>query len=116
MLRASARFVAVLAVLCAAVALPAWAAEEKAPERPLPFLAVGQPECAAGLETPVTPPLPEFLSTGTGTSNICTGCSSHNCFYQTEGTRCTVEGQPGRCVANNYCPELRELSCSCVAP
>jgi hypothetical protein len=118
MLRASVRLVFVLAAVCAVATIPAWAAEASpapaaADSTPLPFLTAAQPDCPAA--EPPAAPLPEFLSTGTGISNICTGCSSHNCFYQAEGTRCTVNGQLGRCVAHHYCPEVRELSCSCEA-
>jgi hypothetical protein len=109
MLRPSVRLAVACVALFSVTMAPAWAAEEPAPAAPLPFLTV-EPDCPAGPST-VTPTLPDFLSTGT--TNICTGCSVHNCFYKAEGSRCTVNGQVGRCVAHNYCPEVRELSCGC---
>lgn len=121
MLRVTVRNVLVLVALCAVTLAPASAAEEAregagvAAAEPLPFLTADLPDCAAaqaGLEAAAVP-LPTFLSTSTG-ANQCTGCSSHNCFFQAEGARCLINGERGQCVAHNFCPEIRELSCHCV--
>jgi hypothetical protein len=75
---------------------------------PLPFLAGGCPQASAPA------PLPQLdLQTLSPAAAECLGCSVHNCYYKRVGTGCLINGARGRCTASNWCPEVRETSCTC---
>jgi len=116
MFRTSVRIVLALVVLLGIATAPASAVDlQKAPavSAPLPFLD-GCPVAMSRLQPkPVVAATDPTLSPAPA---VCTGCSGHNCFFQTVGTTCLVDGRRGRCTVHDNCPELRETSCFCVAP
>lgn len=75
---------------------------------PLPFLTGGCPQADAPA------PLPALdLQTLSPAAPECRGCSVHNCYYQRVGAGCLINGARGRCTVSNWCPEIRETSCTC---
>ena len=120
MLRTNVCVVFVLALLAGMGGASAWAAEVEGPaaavSAPLPFLADQEPGCAA-VSADVRPALAEIMPASTSADAICTGCSGHNCFFQAVGTVCLVDGRRGRCTEHpRICPEIKEVTCFCVAP
>jgi hypothetical protein len=95
----------------------AWSAEKEGPVQavsaPLPFLASLGSGCA-NASAEAQPALPELGFPSIAVADVCTGCSVHNCYYLTVGTRCLVNGRRGLCTANPHiCPEIKEVTCTC---